>query len=94
MTGFLTLSTPYEISPDTVSRRLGDTAVLIRLTTNRIYELNATGARLWDLLQTQQTLDEVVESLSAEFEGPREAIRADVEDLLRQLTAEGLVRQS
>ncbi len=78
-------------SPDVVSRRLGDSAVLIRLSTNRIYELNATGARLWDLLQGSFEMDAVVESLSREFTGSEEAIRADAEALLQHLTREGLV---
>ncbi len=84
-------------SPDVVSRRLGDSAVLIRLSTNRIFELNATGARLWDLLQQPfdrdglVDMDGLVAVLSREFDGPEDTIRADAEALLRSLTVEGLV---
>jgi hypothetical protein len=35
---------------DVVSRRLEDEVVLVHLRTNRIYKLNETGARLWELL--------------------------------------------
>jgi hypothetical protein len=86
-----TLFMPFKTSSDTVSRRLGDAAVLIRLSTNRIYELNSTGARLWDLLQTARSLDDIVETLCGEFDGAPATIRADVEELLQRLTAEGLV---
>jgi pyrroloquinoline quinone biosynthesis protein D len=88
-----TSSMPFRTSSDTVSRRLGDAAVLIRLSTNRIYELNSTGARLWDLLQGDRSLDDIVDTLCNEFDGPSATIRADVDELLQQLTAEGLVHQ-
>ena len=82
---------PPKVSPDVVARRLGDSAVLIRLTTNRIYELNATGARLWDLLQTGSAVDTIVDCLTSEFEGSPDSIRADVDALLHRLRGEGLV---
>ena len=37
-------------NPDVVSRRLGDDTVLVHLKTNRIFALNPTGARFWELL--------------------------------------------
>jgi hypothetical protein len=91
MEPFLLSSMPFAPSPDTVSRRLGDTAVLIRLTTNRIYELNATGARVWDLVQADCSVDDIVNTLAGEFEGPRGIIRRDVESILDELMSEGLV---
>jgi hypothetical protein len=75
---------------DVVARRLGDSAVLIRLTTNRIYELNATGARVWELVQQGMSRDEVVDRLTQEFGAAFSVIAADVDDLLRMLRDEGL----
>jgi Coenzyme PQQ synthesis protein D (PqqD) len=75
---------------DVVARRLGKSAVLIRLTTNRIYELNATGVRVWELVQQGLSRDAVVERLSSEFGVSVPLIRRDVDDLLRTLHAEGL----
>ena len=37
-------------SPDAVSNRLGEGGVVVNLRTNRIFELNATGMRAWELI--------------------------------------------
>jgi len=74
---------------DVIARRLGDSAVLIRLNTNRIYELNATGARVWELLSEGATRDQVVDALGREFD--EEGIGAAVDELIGVLRAEGLV---
>ena len=75
---------------DVVARRLGDSAVLVRLTTNRIYELNTTGARVWELVQDGLTRDVLVGQLAAEFGGPADRLGGDVDELLSLLHAEGL----
>jgi hypothetical protein len=76
---------------DVVARRLGDSAVLVRLSTNRIYELNDTGARLWELLEQGTTPDLAVTTLAEEFDAPRDEIARDVDALIRDLTAQGLL---
>ena len=81
----------FRPASDVVARRLGDSAVLIRLTTNRIYELNETGARVWELLQTGSSVETIVEMLGREFEEPSDVIRADIDALLLRLTGEGLI---
>jgi hypothetical protein len=77
-------------APDVVVRRLGHVAVLVRLTTNRIYELNATGVRVWELVQQGLSRNAVVERLSDEFETAAPTLGRDVDDLLARLHAEGL----
>ena len=84
---------PLKPSADIVARHLGDSAVIIRLTTNKIYELNRTGTLCWDLLETGSSVDQIIEVLSKEFEGQTDALRADVESLLTRLTEEGLVTE-
>src|SRR6476620_5930299 len=76
---------------DIVDRNLGETAVLIRLQTKKIYELNATGARIWDLLKAGFTKEHVVDALASEFNTDREALSQAVEELLDTLRAEGLI---
>jgi hypothetical protein len=76
---------------DVIARTLGESAVLIRLSTNRIYELNATGVRVWDLVVKGATRDDIVAALQQEFEGDRVEISDAVDDLLANLRAEGLM---
>jgi len=78
-------------SPDVVSRRIADDLVLVHLQTNRIYALNRTGARLWELLASGRTLDDARAALLAEFDvGPAELER-ELEALLERLAGEGLL---
>jgi hypothetical protein len=90
-----TLAVSGTIRPasDVVARRLGDSAVLVRLTTNRIYELNATGARVWELVQRGLTRDGMVDHLAGEFDVAAPALDRDVEELLLMLQVEGLAVQ-
>ena len=76
---------------DVVARGLGESAVLVRLSTNKIYELNATGARIWDLVVARATRDEIVDTLQREFAEDAVGIPAAVDELLATFRAEGLI---
>jgi hypothetical protein len=78
---------------DIIDRNLGETAVLIRLQTKKIYELNTTAARIWDLLKSGVTKEHVVDTLVSEFNSDREALSEAVDELLEMLQAEGLVQR-
>ena len=49
--------------PDVISRRIDAGTVLINLRTNKIYELNATGSRIWELLKDGRTVAEMQAAL-------------------------------
>lgn len=76
---------------DVIARTLGQSAVLIHLGTNRIFELNDTGSRVWDLLSNGATRAELIDALADEFEGDRAGISEAVDQLLDALRAEGLI---
>lgn len=76
-------------NPSVVSRRVGDGTVLVHLSTNRIFELNETGARIWELLT--EGCQTVAETISAEFQIDRAAAAQAVDRLIEQLRAEGLL---
>lgn len=82
----------FRPQPDVVSRRLDEQTVLVNLRTNRIFELNRTGARLWDLLGEGSSESQIVEQLLAEFEVPQEQLEREVRALLDSLLDEGLIR--
>jgi hypothetical protein len=76
---------------DTVFRDMNGEAVLVNLGTNRIYSLNATGARFWSLLVEGATQEAAEEQLLQEFDVSPEELRVEMADLLRALRTEGLV---
>ena len=77
-------------APGVVSRQMGGAAVLIHLASNRIFELNATGARVWALVQQPLTRDALVAQLRTEF-GDVADLDASLDDLLGELRREGLI---
>jgi len=54
--------------PEVVTRPLGDVLVIVSLRTNQIYELNATGSRIWEMCAAGRSRDEVVATLASEFD--------------------------
>ena len=57
---------------------------------NKIFSLNPTGARLWELLVEGRSRDDAVGSLQREFDVPAEAARSEADALLATLAREGL----
>jgi Coenzyme PQQ synthesis protein D (PqqD) len=78
-------------SPDAVSNRLGEGGVVVNLRTNRIFELNATGMRAWELMDDGRTRAELERQLEAEFDAAPGRVRTELEQLIAQLAREGLV---
>jgi len=74
-----------------VSSKLGDAGVLVHLRTNRIFELNATGFRVWELIGEGLDLAAVDERLRQEFAVDPERLRTEVRDLVAALLGEGLL---
>jgi hypothetical protein len=70
---------------------MGDAVVLIHLGTNRIYELNATGARIWELLVEGRSVEEIEEILSTEFEAAGVDLGAEIARLIDLVRTEKLV---
>jgi hypothetical protein len=78
-------------SADAVSNRLGDGGVVVNLRTNRIFELNATGMRAWELIADGRTRAEIARQLEAEFDAAPGRVRTELEQLIADLAGEGLV---
>jgi hypothetical protein len=80
-------------NPKVLFRALSEGAVLFSTTDEVYFGLNAVGARVWQLLPpATDTLDELCARLAPEYpEVDSQVIRGDVEELLAELTAHGLV---
>ena len=76
---------------DVVSRRLGDEAVLINLRTNRMFSLNRTGTRAWELLQTGHDWSAVRSVLLDEFDVQPAMLDRELETVSVSLALEGFV---
>ena len=81
-------------APDVVGRRLDDEVVLVNLRTNRIFALNATGARFWELLSAGADRKAIETALGLEFHGAPTELSSSIDELIGQLRVEGLVEDS
>ena len=81
-----------EPSDDVVGQQLEDQIVLVHLQTNRIFELNHTGGRFWELLQAESDRERIEEQLLSEFEVSEDELKAEVDALIPQLVQEDLVK--
>ena len=67
-------------------RRVDNELVLVKISSNEIYALNATAARIWELIREGAAVDAVTSALWNEYGRPvpEETIRAQVEAFVRE----------
>jgi hypothetical protein len=80
-----------QLHPDVVWRWVDDEAVLVNVKTNRIYSLNHTGARLWELIEAGHDREAAEAALRKEFDVDEGELRREVAALLEGLAKEGLI---
>jgi len=81
----------FRASSDAVHNNIGDQSVLVHMGTNKIFELNSTGARFWELLCEDHDLGEIRRFMLQEFDIAEADLDREIEDLLNALQREGLV---
>ncbi len=87
----VSLNSVYFLSEDVVARNIEGELIIVPLTfgigdmEEGIYTLNETGKAIWEKLDGQKSLREVVTELNAEFEATPEEIEKDVMGLMGEL---------
>lgn len=81
-----------EPSANVVGQQLGDELVLVNLQTSRIFELNRTSGRFWELLQSESDRSEIEKQLRGEFDVSEAILATEIDELVERLEAEDLVR--
>jgi hypothetical protein len=83
----------FRPSTDAVTKSVGGEVVLVHLRTNRIYTLNQTGARLWELLEQDHDLERAREQMLLEFDVGEEQLRDEIRALVDELVEAGLLER-
>jgi PqqD family protein of HPr-rel-A system len=74
-------------------QRMDEEAIVVDPRTREVHLLNETAARIWELLATATSVDELCEVLADEYEGaPPEALRSEVESFVSELGGKGLLK--
>lgn len=80
-----------KVSPDAVYRRIDNEGVLINLQTERMFKLNETGARFWELLASEATVAEIKAKMREDYAVGEQELETEIAALLQALRTEGLV---
>ena len=89
-------STParFRSSPDALATRIGDEIVLVDLKTDKIYSLNRTAARIWELMCADCDRAEVERRMLEEFDVARGELAEAIDELVTSMTQDGLLSRS
>lgn len=68
-----------------------DGAVLLDIQQGLCFNINPIGSKIWHMMKQQQSLDQIIDALAAEFNVPKEQVRGDVIEFATLLSQMGLL---
>lgn len=80
-----------KISDQVLSQEVSGETVLLDLQSEFYFGLDKTGTRIWELLQSGLSIQELIGKMLDEFEVDQQTLEADVNALLGKLLEAGLV---
>jgi hypothetical protein len=83
--------TEYAVSHDAACATVEDGAVVLNLRTKRYYSLNETATTIWNMLEADAPVEEVVHHLVSRYDVDDGIAAHSVASLLDDLVAEGLI---
>jgi Coenzyme PQQ synthesis protein D (PqqD) len=81
----------YTRDPGLPFQTLEEETIVVDPKTREVHLLNDTAARVWELLASAQSVDELTAALGEEYDAPADELRTGVEELLRGLGDKGLL---
>ena len=80
------------VSKELVSCDMDEDAVILNLKDGEYHELNAMGARIWELIQEPKSVADIRAAILAEYEVEADTCERDVQSLLQSMVEKGLVQ--
>lgn len=87
----VTLAQRARLSDEVLVQEVGGEVVLLDLASERYFGLDPVGTRIWTLLDQNQPLQQVLDTLCDEYDAPRERLHEDLLALVAKLAEAGLV---
>lgn len=81
----------FVASGEILASEVDDELVILDNETEMYYGLNEVGRHIWNQLDDPRTFDDLVGSVSTEFDVSRSECRSDVESFLEDLIDSGLI---
>ena len=79
------------VTPDTLINVIEGESVLLNLKSESYFGLDQVGTRMWSLLTSTDSIQTAYEKLLEEYDVLADTLRQDMQDLIEQLIANGLV---
>lgn len=76
-----------------LSSNMDTELVMMSIETGNYVSISRVGARIYEMLKTPATLDDVCARLVEEYDVQPETCRAEVETFITEMTAQGAIRQ-
>lgn len=84
-------TTSVQRNPGVVFQPMDAGAILVHMDTDRIYELNATATRLWELLDTSSSIQAIQQQMLSEFDVDETVLRLEIDTTLESLARSELI---
>ena len=88
------LSDTIEVSDNVVAREVGGETMLLDLASGTYFGLDAVGGRFWQLLEEGKSPSTARDVMLEEYDVGADQLERDLENLLAELAANGLVTAS
>jgi coenzyme PQQ synthesis protein D (PqqD) len=79
------------VTQDTLINVLEGESVLLNLKSENYFGLDPVGTRMWTLLTTSDSIQSAYEALLDEYDVGADKLRLDMQDLIEELIANGLM---
>ena len=83
--------TTYTRDPGVPHQKLDEETIVVDPRTREVHLFNETAARIWELLASPASVDDLTAALADEYDAPAEELRASVEETLGHLRDKGLL---
>jgi len=90
----ISLSDRVTVPNEILISNLQDESVLLNLNSERYFGLDGVGTRMLSVLTNSDSIQTAYESLTAEYDVDRDALRRDLISLIEELLAQGLIEVS
>lgn len=84
-------TTRLRANPNHVANAVRDEVVVLLMGKGEYYGLNAVGAHVWRLLQTERSFADLVDQIVAEYDVDRDNAVNDMVDVISDLHRHGLI---
>jgi phosphoribosylformylglycinamidine (FGAM) synthase PurS component len=90
----ISLNQKISAAPNVMAQDLAGESVLLDLTSEQYFGLDDVGTRMWQLLTEKDSIQTALDILQGEYDVDSAQLQQDVETLVEELLANGLVEVS